>query len=80
MVCRNPFVNQVSFFGKDAKYSDSIFKRRNPFVNQVSFFAMTCGQSGCQPIQSQSLRKSGQFLSVRQINYREGISWVAIPS
>jgi len=35
--CRNPFVNQVSFFSRN-NFIWPEKGRRNPFVNQVSFF------------------------------------------
>ncbi len=36
---------------------------RNPFVNQVSFFLKQALRNGPYAWPSQSLRKSGQFLS-----------------
>jgi len=61
---RNPFVNQVSFFHvmNDSGYYDR-WIGRNPFVNQVSFFLKQALRNGPYAWPSQSLRKSGQFLS-----------------
>ena len=39
---------------------------RNPFVNQVSFFKWAEGRLA-RHLASQSLRKSGQFLCVEQV-------------
>ena len=63
-VCRNPFVNQVSFFGADyedrtkeeGKMSQSL-RKSGQFL-----WAMDEKQFGKQIRESQSLRKSGQFL------------------
>ena len=60
---RNPFVNQVSFFTRPEGGASTPSGRRNPFVNQVSFFSPTMESPTHAEMTSQSLRKSGQFLS-----------------
>ena len=70
-VSRNPFVNQVSFFAMEWAFpQDKDRKGRNPFVNQVSFFFEAERKTARDLKESQSLRKSGQFLS-RQMTAEE---------
>jgi len=59
---RNPFVNQVSFFAISPGPIQRSWPSRNPFVNQVSFFLGQIKKIRRKKMESQSLRKSGQFL------------------
>ncbi len=68
---RNPFVNQVSFFPYMPEFYWLPSSGRNPFVNQVSFFSFMIAELKDYDT-SQSLRKSGQFLSLSTWNSRRG--------